>query len=237
MPKKFRGKSTAGAKAKEQKRQSAQAKERVAREKKERMEAAKWSVGANVRGERRQREEEEKRLAKQQKQYLKKLMLAVEEEAMSKMKAPKGKLRKAQLKNKKQTDFVILNAAAKKKKKKTFGEKSKKKKKKKVVAQRALEPNLNRQRRNELENGNATGIDAALNLMSLSSFQSGEPDRHPERRAKAAFRAFEEREMPLMREDNPGLKRSQLKELIFKKWKKSPENPFNQRHVAYNARE
>ena len=118
-----------------------------------------------------------------------------------------------------------MNAAAKKNKKKTFGVKSKKKKKKKVVAQRALEPNLNRQRANELENGNATGIDAALNLMSLT--QSGEPDRHPERRAKAAYRAFEEREMPLMREDNPGLKRSQLKELIFKKWKKSPENPFN----------
>jgi hypothetical protein len=234
MPKKFRGKSTAGAKAKEQKRQSAQAKERVAREKKERMEAAKWEVGANIKGERRQREEEEKRLAKQQKQESKKLMLAEEEEALSKMKAPKGKLRKAQLKNRK-PDFAHLNAAAKKNKKKTFGVKSKKKKKKKVVAQRALEPNLNRQRANELENGNATGIDAALNLMSLT--QSGEPDRHPERRAKAAFRAFEEREMPLMREDNPGLKRSQLKELIFKKWKKSPENPFNQRHVAYNSRE
>lgn len=156
-------------------------------------------------------------------------MLAEENLELSKMKAPKGKLRKAQLKNKhKVPDFGDLNAN-KKKKNNLFGAK-KKKKKKKTISEKPLEPNLNRQK---IENGNATGIDAALNLMSLTSFKSSE-ERHPERRAKAAFRSFEEREMRLMREENPGLKRSQLKELIFKRWKKSPENPFNQEHVAYN---
>ena len=31
-----------------------------------------------------------------------------------------------------------------------------------------------------------------------------------------------------MREENPGLKLSQIKERIFQAWQKSPENPMNQ---------
>ena len=32
----------------------------------------------------------------------------------------------------------------------------------------------------------------------------------------------------LLQDENPGLKQSQLKELAWKNWKKSPENPENQ---------
>lgn len=36
--------------------------------------------------------------------------------------------------------------------------------------------------------------------------------------------------------ENPGLRQSQLKQLIYKAFQKSPENPFNQANVmAYNA--
>ena len=36
--------------------------------------------------------------------------------------------------------------------------------------------------------------------------------------------------------ENPGLRQSQLKQLIYKAFQKSPENPFNQENVmAYNA--
>ncbi|KAJ1912748.1 hypothetical protein H4219_005487 [Mycoemilia scoparia] len=62
-------------------------------------------------------------------------------------------------------------------------------------------------------------------------------DRHPERRAKAAYRAYEDRMMMKLKEENPGLRLSQLKQLIFKEWQKAPENPFNQIQVAYNAKQ
>jgi hypothetical protein len=52
--------------------------------------------------------------------------------------------------------------------------------------------------------------------------------RHPEKRAKAAYRGYEERRMPEMRAQYPGLKRQQYLDKIFAAWKKSPENPRNQ---------
>ena len=47
------------------------------------------------------------------------------------------------------------------------------------------------------------------------------------RRAKAAFAAFSDRELPQLKLDRPGLKQSQYKEALFKVWQKSPENPLN----------
>lgn len=60
-------------------------------------------------------------------------------------------------------------------------------------------------------------------------------EKHPEKRMKAAFAAFEDRELPLMRKEFPGLKRSQLKERLWKQWQKSDENPMNQEHTAFNT--
>ena len=63
-----------------------------------------------------------------------------------------------------------------------------------------------------------------------------EIDRHPERRVKAAFAAYEERRLPEMRKENPGLRLQQMKQLIFKEFQKSDENPMNQdTNVLYNA--
>ncbi|XP_054777723.1 uncharacterized protein LOC129285828 [Prosopis cineraria] len=53
-------------------------------------------------------------------------------------------------------------------------------------------------------------------------------DRHPERRLKASFKAFEEAELPKLREEKPGLTHTQYKDMIWKLWKKSPDNPLNQ---------
>ncbi|RDX83984.1 Coiled-coil domain-containing protein 124-like protein, partial [Mucuna pruriens] len=58
------------------------------------------------------------------------------------------------------------------------------------------------------------------------------PDRHPERRLKASFKAFEEAELPKLKEEKPGLTHTQYKDLIWKLWKKSPDNPLNQNFVA-----
>ena len=86
----------------------------------------------------------------------------------------------------------------------------------------------------------ASGVENALDLLSLAAKGSGaantdKADRHPERRMKSAYAEFEEREMPILKQENPGLRLSQLKQMLQKKWKKSEENPMNQQSVAYNA--
>ncbi|EHH29803.1 Coiled-coil domain-containing protein 124 [Macaca mulatta] len=62
------------------------------------------------------------------------------------------------------------------------------------------------------------------------------PDtRHPERRMRAAFTAFEEAQLPRLKQENPNMRLSQLKQLLKKEWLRSPDNPMNQRAVPFNA--
>ena len=85
-----------------------------------------------------------------------------------------------------------------------------------------------------VEEFSASGIENALELLDLTTRDSttsanrdaDKLDRHPERRLKSAYAAFEEREMPKLKEENPGLRLSQLKQMLQKMWKKSPENPM-----------
>ncbi|KAJ7063634.1 DUF1014-domain-containing protein [Mycena amicta] len=90
----------------------------------------------------------------------------------------------------------------------------------------------------------ATGIDNALDLLDVVNAKTDKAsvgqqaagiERHPERRFKAAFEAYQERELPNIREEHPGLRLQQYKDLLFKAFQKSPENPFNQTVVAYDA--
>ena len=113
----------------------------------------------------------------------------------------------------------------------------------------------------------ASGVDGAtalLQQLKTGADAADDKDANPERRRKAAFKAYEvgsicliamptgtsvrrptrahthtrthtracndiqEREIPRMREELPGLKLSQIKERIFQAWQKSPENPMNQ---------
>lgn len=88
-----------------------------------------------------------------------------------------------------------------------------------------------------LEKFSASNLDDALLLLestNISSSSLNTVEKHPERRMKAAFALFEAQEMPKLRQENPSLKHSQLLERLHKLWKKSPENPFNQLHVAHN---
>eukprot|EP00581_Thalassiosira_minuscula_P006925 CAMPEP_0183703172 /NCGR_PEP_ID=MMETSP0737-20130205/1014_1 /TAXON_ID=385413 /ORGANISM="Thalassiosira miniscula, Strain CCMP1093" /LENGTH=268 /DNA_ID=CAMNT_0025929887 /DNA_START=57 /DNA_END=863 /DNA_ORIENTATION=- len=73
----------------------------------------------------------------------------------------------------------------------------------------------------------ASGLDSALSAMSVGGGAGGD-DRHPEKRMKAAYKAYEEKMMPEMKQQYPGLKRQQYLDKIFALWKKSPENPMNQ---------
>ncbi|XP_072051390.1 coiled-coil domain-containing protein 124-like [Amphiura filiformis] len=54
-------------------------------------------------------------------------------------------------------------------------------------------------------------------------------DIHPEKRMKAAFLAYEEIHLPILKAENPNLRLSQLKQMLKKDWMKAPENPLNQR--------
>lgn len=82
---------------------------------------------------------------------------------------------------------------------------------------------------------NASGIDNALDALSLTNKDTSKVEKHPERRFKAAYAAFEARRMPEIEEENPGLRRQQRMDLCRKEFDKSEENPFNQVHVKVNA--
>ncbi|KIJ31805.1 hypothetical protein M422DRAFT_266418 [Sphaerobolus stellatus SS14] len=96
----------------------------------------------------------------------------------------------------------------------------------------------------KVESFQATGIDDALDLLSIVNAKADKAsvgqqaaglERHPERRFKAAFEAYQERELPIYRKEHPGLRLQQYKELLYKQFQKSPENPFNQVTVSYDA--
>ncbi|XP_034387540.1 coiled-coil domain-containing protein 124 [Cyclopterus lumpus] len=79
----------------------------------------------------------------------------------------------------------------------------------------------------------ARTIEDAIAVLSTGP---GDLDHHPERRMKAAFAAFEEANMPRLKQENPNMRLSQLKQQLKKEWMKSPENPLNQRFSTYNSK-
>ncbi|KIL68476.1 hypothetical protein M378DRAFT_71431, partial [Amanita muscaria Koide BX008] len=90
----------------------------------------------------------------------------------------------------------------------------------------------------------ATGIDNALDLLEVVTAkadkasvgqQAANIERHPEVMVHAAFEAYQEHELPNIKQEHPGLRLQQYKELLYKQFQKSPENPFNQATVAYDA--
>ncbi|WWC92365.1 uncharacterized protein L201_007322 [Kwoniella dendrophila CBS 6074] len=91
----------------------------------------------------------------------------------------------------------------------------------------------------------AQGIDEMLEAMELVNQKTDKAslgakaaisiDAHPERRFKAAFEAYYERELPILKEEHKGLRLNQMRDIIYKQFQKSPENPFNQEKIKYNA--
>ncbi|MCJ1224988.1 hypothetical protein MMC12_001635 [Toensbergia leucococca] len=84
---------------------------------------------------------------------------------------------------------------------------------------------------------NATGIDNALDALSLTTGASASEkiDRHPERRFKAAYAAFEARRLPELETEMKGLRRQQRIDVCRKEFERSEENPFNQVRADYDA--
>ncbi|CAO1425209.1 unnamed protein product [Diamesa tonsa] len=84
-----------------------------------------------------------------------------------------------------------------------------------------LEENLNRQM---FEVEVAETIEQAIAVLAV---KDADEDKHPEKRMKALYRKYEDSQLPNIKAENPSLKLSQLKQIIFKNWQKSPENPLN----------
>jgi len=239
-------------KAAAEERQAALQAERDAKDARDReaSESEAWSVGADSRSASRQKELEDKALAKAQKKAEKDLLLAEEESSIgAAKKAPKAK-------KVKDDAFAELNAAlasapktkaqklAEEKKKqdeerrKREEEEASKREEKRLaddkVRKQAAMKGINldhaddimveNTNRRESEFEDVSGLDAAIGLLSV---KGDDPMQHPEKKQKAAYNAYFDRMLPIMKEDCPGLKLSQYKERIFDLWQKAPENPMN----------
>jgi len=172
--------------------------------------------------EKRKKEKEEKKNTESQRKAEARELLAKEEEELKQKHAknqPPPKITRAEIDRTKQIEEV----AAKRRE-------DKEKKNKEIETEPPIEENVNRiiaQEKEELGDGyvEARSLDDAVDKMALSPEQR---DRRLEKRMKAAYNAYEGKTISLLREENPTLKLSQLKEMCWKRWQKSEDNPMNQ---------
>ncbi|VDK33821.1 unnamed protein product [Taenia asiatica] len=80
----------------------------------------------------------------------------------------------------------------------------------------------------------ARTVEDAIKALSISG--ENPTEKHPERRLKAAYLAYEEKMLPQLRKEHPGMRHSQLAQMIFKSFQTAPENPKNQAHKQYNEK-
>lgn len=215
MPKKFQGENTKSAAARARK---AEAKAVADAKRQQAQEDAFWQDDdKHVQRKEQRKEEKEKRRLEQLERKKESQRLLEEEDAKMKTKPAKPaptKVTRAQIEETLQKEDVQKAAVEKQK----------------THLEMPLEENINRRvlQEGEVE---ARSVEEAIAALSVSA----ELDRHPERRMKAAFTAYEELNLPRLKQENPNMRLSQLKQLLKKEWMKSPENPMNQRHAAYNA--
>lgn len=215
MPKKFQGENTKSSAARARK---AEAKAVADAKRQQAQEDAFWQDDdKHVQRKEQRKEEKEKRRLEQLERKKESQRLLEEEDARLKSKQakpPPAKVTRAQIEEALQKDDDEKAAVEKTK----------------THLEMPLEENINRRVLVEGE-VEARSVEEAIAALSVSA----ELDRHPERRMKAAFTAYEELNLPRLKQENPNMRLSQLKQLLKKEWMKSPENPMNQRHATYNA--
>ncbi|KAM7538045.1 hypothetical protein Aperf_G00000077048 [Anoplocephala perfoliata] len=83
------------------------------------------------------------------------------------------------------------------------------------------------------DEASARTVEDAIKVLSVKD----DPlEKHPEKRLKNAYQAYEAKMLPILKEENPGMRYSQLKEKIYKSFQTAPENPLNQAHTTYNEK-
>lgn len=107
-----------------------------------------------------------------------------------------------------------------------------KKKETQTIHDVRLLPNMNRADQELLAAGgeivDARGLDQALSVLKIVD-EEVDQDKHPEKRQRAAYSAFEAERLPQLKGEFPTLKFTQLKEKLQKEWKKHPDNPMLER--------
>jgi len=216
MPKKFKGENSKAAEAKARKESALrEQKERIDKEK----EDALWEDNDkhNAVKQKRKEEKEKKRLEQLER---KKELQQLHDEEMSSIKGCKqpqaSKVTRATI----QANQEKIEAEAKAAKLQT----------QLSHTEVPLEENTNRL---EAE-GEARTVEDAIAVLSVKDSSSA-VDMHPEKRVKAAYAAFEEIRLPVLKKENPNMRLSQLKQILKKEWQKSPDNPLNQRHRVLNS--
>ncbi|XP_062306768.1 coiled-coil domain-containing protein 124 [Osmerus eperlanus] len=223
MPKKFQGENSKAATAKARK---AEAKAVVDARKKQELEDALWQENDKhvLKKEQRKDDKEKKRLEalerkKENQRLLDEESARIRGRATAELATGKvtGKVTRAQIEETLRIEQQQLEEEP------TLKEKS--------HLETPLEENVNRIvfEEGEVE---ARTIEDAISVLSTSE----EVDRHPERRVKAAYAAYEEANMPRLKMENPNMRLSQLKQQLKKEWMKSPENPLNQHFNTYNSK-
>ena len=97
---------------------------------------------------------------------------------------------------------------------------------KKEVSEDAYAATVDVANENANDSVEASGVDAAVDALKVLT--TGESGSKPQStNMKAAFAAFQEAELPKLKEENPRLKKSQYDEQLSKMWKKDPRNPQN----------
>ncbi|CAD2101020.1 conserved protein, unknown function [Plasmodium vinckei] len=139
-------------------------------------------------------------------------------------KKAQAKIQRKKATNTKITQAQILQRLIEEKKKEMKDEK--KKTENTNVHEMELEDNINHIIRDEMNNYdeciNATGIDNIINSLGNVSFEKT-------KKVKAAYKKYEEENLPLVKEEYKNLKLSQYKQILWKKFKKSADNPMNQK--------
>nr|CAH7728240.1 unnamed protein product [Callosobruchus chinensis] len=211
MPKKFASENTKAVAARERKKQ---AKDEADKKKQKEIEDAYWQDDDKQIKKKQQKKEQEekKRLEALQRKNEAKALLEKEVGEISKRSVgktpPPPKLTRQQI-----TDKVASAAKPEKQPDKKI----------ETHLDVPLEENLNRV---HIEGDEARTVEEAITILGGVDETV---DKHPEKRMKALYTAYEERRLKELKVENPSLRLSQLKQMIFKEWQKSPENPLNQK--------
>ncbi|RZC33519.1 DUF1014 domain containing protein [Asbolus verrucosus] len=161
-----------------------------------------WQDDDKLIKKKQQRKEEQEKKREQQlaKKAENKLLLEKEMSGIKSGKVPPPKLTRAQINS-------TVNVPKMDYKTKNSGE--------------SLSRNMNRI---PFEGEEARSVNEAISLLGGKSAQV---DKHPEKRQKAAYSAYENRRLNELKTENPSLRLSQVKQMLFKEWQKAAENPMN----------
>ena len=230
MPKKF-GINTKSAEAKDRKEESKKEKKDTERKQKE---DKLWQDDDKTlkAKEDRKKEQEEKKIKEKERKEENKRLAELEASQLSKKNTPSTvqKKSRAEIEHAKQAALLAMQAQLKKEQEPIQNELKDK-------IDQDINPNhaFREEQQRLAESGavllEGSGIDDALSIA-----QGDKAFKHPERKVKQAWNQYIDENYQRAKNQNPGLKRSQLLEILHKEFEKSEKNPFNQNFLDYNSK-